>query len=264
MIASTACRNVWELEVVSWYLDQPPAPLAHLTRLYLSGVTTPPDSGALSLRRLTEAAPRLEVFDCWSLDPDCGIAAAVEGHPCLRQLDLFMTSKTWVHAIGRLPALSNLVLKVHASAFEGDEVEGGARDAARLLLVCGWLGPCERLSHLGLTVRGTSVPAHELLAAVQAGCGRLRAFTIRLVEPPPTRDAAARALYTLVACYPQLEMLSLELSVPRGIGTSTADALSQELLGAAGVVAPLCPALGEVGVCVRESPKLTWLRPRVY
>ena len=80
-LASAACPALRELEVESWHLDQPPAPLPHLTRLHATDIDVPPD-GAVPLRRLAAAAPRLEVLD-WFSGFDPAIAKAAEGHPCL-------------------------------------------------------------------------------------------------------------------------------------------------------------------------------------
>ena len=52
-LASNACPDLRELEVGYWHLDQPPGPLAQLTRLSLTAVTAPPD-GAPVLRSLVE------------------------------------------------------------------------------------------------------------------------------------------------------------------------------------------------------------------
>ena len=246
----TACPALRELEVFLWHLDQPSAPLAHLTRLCLF-MPDPPQNGAPLLRRLADAAPRLEVFDCSKRNLDCGTAAAVEGHPCLRELHLFMFSTAWARAVQRLPALSNLLLTVPASLLEDEGMEGHAPGIGCALRVCGWLAPCKRLMHLELKVGGTTMPALELLAAVGAAVGgRLLTSTLYNVELLPTRDAAARALYTLVACYPHLEVLTLWEDWK--MEESAAEALARELLAAAPVVAPFCPALRKVRVKYRD------------
>ena len=41
-LASAACPALRELEVESWYLDQPTGPLPHLTRLHMAEIFEPP------------------------------------------------------------------------------------------------------------------------------------------------------------------------------------------------------------------------------
>lgn len=264
-LASNACPDLRELEVGYWHLDQPPGPLAQLTRLSLTAVTAPPD-GAPVLRSLVEAAPRLEVLPSWDEEPGCGIAAAVEGHPCLRELHLHRPQEDWMRAIPRLPALSDLELNVLSEWFEGEEMEADAQATARVLRVCAWLGHCKSLLHLNLTVPGIP-PANEMLAAVGAAVGsRLRTLTIYNVQLfAQNREAAATTLYTLVVCFPQFEVLTLHLFAPDGMVASTAEAVARELLLAAPAVAPLCPALGEVKLhyCADGLQTATWLRSMV-
>ena len=45
------------------------------------------------------------------------MAAAAEGHPCLRELTLDIEGEAWLHAIPRLPALSALELYLDGSFF---------------------------------------------------------------------------------------------------------------------------------------------------
>ena len=61
-----------------WHLDEPSAPLAHLTRLSLTRVYAEgaAHEGAAPLRRLATAAPLLEVLSCVS-GFDHGTAAAL-------------------------------------------------------------------------------------------------------------------------------------------------------------------------------------------
>ena len=70
---------------------------------------------------------------------------------------------------------------------------------------------------------------------------------------------------TLVACYPHLEVLSLDLSAPSDMEPSAAKAVWRESLVAAPVVAPLCPSPREVHVKVFVGSRFleaAWLRPR--
>ena len=260
-LALLACPALRELEVYNWHLDQPPGALTHLACLSLDSVKAAPVGGP-SLLHLAEAAPRLEVLTGRGFDRECGIATAVGGHPCVRELVLYLDRKTWLRAIPRLPALSKLKLVVSTSLFEGEEVEGGARDdTARALRVCGWLGPSNRLSPLDLSIAGANVPAHGTLAAVGAAVGsRLQTLNLRDFELPPMRGATVRTLSTLVACYPLLEVLTLHLWKSDGMEVSTAEALSREFVTAAPMVAPLCPALHEVHVKVFNGVR-SW-RPR--
>ena len=267
-IASNACPALLELHLGDCYVDQPAAPLAHLSRLILTSNELPPD-GAQPLLRLDAAAPRLEVLDC--CPAYCDIAAAAEGHPCLRELRLGRAGKAWLDVIPQLPALSNLALEIDFEPVDG-EAEGPADRTALLLGFCGLLVRLERLSHLRLELADPSkehaMPAHELLAAVGAALGsRLRSLTLGVAQMPRGREDAERTLYILPAFYPLLEVLTLQLHQPKNMEASAAEALSGELLPAAGVVATLCPALREVRVEVpllwRSSfQKATWLRPR--
>ena len=140
-----------ELSVDSWYLDQPPAPLAHLRRLHVARIYPPPE-GAAPLLRLADAAPRLDVLawngaypTWWDGCPDPARAAAVEGHPCLRQLRVSVQDEAWLRAIPRLPALSTLALYMHPRLFEGKEVEGGASATAWPQRVSVYPAQCKRL-----------------------------------------------------------------------------------------------------------------------
>ena len=114
-LVSAACPALRELEVEIGHLDQPPGPLAHLTRLFVSGVYVPPE-GAAPLRRLAAAAPQLEVLE-WGECKDPSMVAAADGHPCVRELLVLCSDhETWLRATPRLPAhckrLSHLVLEV--------------------------------------------------------------------------------------------------------------------------------------------------------
>lgn len=187
---------------------------------------------------------------------DAPAAAAAEGHPCLRELALCFDEEdaadtgyaAWLEAAGTLPALTSLAFKMGPGIFEGADMDGEPGDAARLLRVCGWLRRCEALSKLKLTVCG-DIPAHEALAAVGAAVGdRLQAPTLSGALLPEPRAAAARALYALAVCYPDLTSLELRLRVPVGMKRCAADALARELLRAAPAVAALCPSLQFVSV----------------
>mgnify|MGYP001810804208 CR=1 FL=1 len=264
-LASGACAALRELEVHSWHLDQPPAPLAHLTRLSLSSATEPQD-GTPQLRCLADAALRLEVLSFFADFTSSVPTAAVEGHPCLRELRMHTadSDRAWLRVLPQLPALSDLVLDVPASWFEGEEMEGTARGTAGALCVCEWLGHCVRLSNLKETVRGATVPALEaMVVAGAAAGGRLRTLIVGNIQLPPTRDAVARAMYTLMACYPHLEVLTLQLCALWEWGASSAVEVlsSRQLLAAVPLVAPLCPALRKVRICL-PGEEATWLRPR--
>ena len=110
--------------------------------------------------------------------------------------------------------------------------------------VFGWLAHCERLSRLGLHVQtGTRMTTHERLAAVGPLLGgRVRSLTPINAQLPPTRGAAARAVNTLGACYPHLEVLLLR------VDDNVAKEVSQCLLQAVPALALFCPALREVRV----------------
>ena len=217
----------------------------HLTSLCVEGTKAPPE-GAAPLRRLATAVPRLEALD-WFRGDDQSIPAAAEGHPCLHKLGVLGQQEAWLRAALRLPALLTLDLWVHPRLFEGPgDVEGEGGAALQVPCVFGWLAHCKRLSHLVLRVRAC-MSTHDLLAAVGAAAGgRLLSLTLDDVELPQTRDAAARAMQALVACYPRLEVLTLWPEIV--YQDSAAQALSRELLLAVPAVAPLCPALGKVRV----------------
>ena len=169
-LASAACPSLLELEIQGLALDQPPAPLAHLTRLAITDIEELPDSEPLL--RLSAAAPRLEVLSV-QLEHSYhsrACAEAAEGHPCLREVRLHAPDKSWLHAMRRLPALSTLAFKSlelrkkdwHED--EREEMEGAAGATARVLRVFGWLSKYERLSHLEVGVSYDDPPTHELLA----------------------------------------------------------------------------------------------------
>ena len=108
-LVSAACPALLELEVDSWHLDQPPAPLAHLTSLHAVNFSDAddlcaPPGGTPPLRRLVAAAPRLEVLS-WRNGREPSVAAAAEGHPCLRELYVSGDEEAWFRAIPLLPAL---------------------------------------------------------------------------------------------------------------------------------------------------------------
>lgn len=103
------------------------------------------------------------------------------------------------------------------------------------------------------------MPAHEALAAVGAAVGgRLRYLSLDGALVPPTRPAAAGALHTLVACYPNLEELELVLRTPAGMKHGKADALTREVLRPAPTLAPLCPRLQSARV---ERGPYSWREP---
>ena len=200
-LASAACPALRELEVASWYLDQPPAPLEHLKCLSVSDIKLPPE-GAAPLRRLAAAAPRLQVLEHYDVD-DTSVIAAAEGHPCLHKLRvLYRDQEAWLLAIPQLPALLTLELSVHSGVFMHEEVEGQDGTAAHVACVFDWLARCKRLLHLKLDISPEAhMSAHGLLAAVGTVVGgRLRSLTINHAKLPLTADAAARAMHTLVAC----------------------------------------------------------------
>ena len=255
-LASVACPVLRELDAGSWY--QPPAPLAHLTRLDLFSVHPPPE-GAAPLQRLADAAPRLEVLK-WYNCRDPALAAAAQGHLCLRELRVSGQEEAWLRAVPRLPALSTLDLQMHPRLFEGEEVEGEPSATTWLLCVCSWLVQCKRLSHLRLNVLGgitclpmSCCPPSALRSA--AGCCPWAWLSLGLhgVWLAPTRDAVARAMRTLVACYPHLEVLKLSLPY-HGLEASGKEALARELRRAAPALAALCPAVREVWLGNRRVP----------
>ena len=131
------------------------------------------------LKRLADAAPRLEVLIVNGFGEDAhvfGIAEAVHGHPCLRELRLQSADKAWLHAIPLLPALATLDVSVPSEFFLRDEMDGDADATAQELRMCGWLARCKQLSDLDLKVEEVhGMPAHQLLTAVGAAVdGRLR------------------------------------------------------------------------------------------
>ena len=247
-LASAACPALRELEVYSWYLDQPPAPLAHLTRLHTEYLKKPPQS-TTPLRRLATAAPRLEVRD-WGNSNDPANAAAAEGHPCLHKLCISGNEEAWLRAIPRLPALSALEVYARPRLFEGKEAEGEADADAQASRVFGWLAHCERLSHLVLQISTkTRMSALELLARAGAVVGaRLRSLTLNFAQPPRTAAAVAKAMQILGACYPHLEVLELGLPFHLMINAGAAKLLSRQFLLAVPALAPQCAALREVRV----------------
>ena len=124
-LASAACPALRELELDLWYLDQPPAPLAHLTLLNITAIDVPPE-GAAPLRCLAAAAPRLEVLkygECWDPSMVAPTVAAAVGHPCMRELIMCCDREAWLRAALRLPALVTLEMGVEPCFFEGKEVE---------------------------------------------------------------------------------------------------------------------------------------------
>ena len=165
----------------------------------------------------------------------------------MRKLRVGDQEKAWLRAIPRLPALSSLQLCVNARSFGGKELEGDDLTITQTLRVCACLASCQRLAHLDLTA-APDVSSLQLLAAVGAAVGdRLRYLNFTYTSLPPTPGAAVRALHTLVACYPHLEVLSL--GMPFEMEASAAIALSRELLQAVPeLAAPLCPALRKVRV----------------
>ena len=247
--------------MVPGYLDQPLAPLPHLTRLLLTDINDlhPEDSDATPLRRLAAAAPRLEVLEWRGGGAGDSIACAVEGHPCLKELWVYDDEDAWLRAIPRLPALATLRMHMNPP-WDGcdDDWDRAGGETARALRVCASLACCQRLSHLNLTF-SLDVPARELLSAVGAAVGS-RLLSLILGCALLERGAAARAAYALLACYPCLEVL--ELSMPFSMEASVANALSRELLLAAiSLAAPLCPALRKVR-CDRGGTQTgLWLRP---
>ena len=93
----------------------------------------------------------------------------------------------------------------------------------------------------------------------------MRTLTLSNVRLAPNRDAAVRAMYTVVACFPHLEVLTLLLCcLFDDMEVSAADALARDFILAAPTMAPLSPALREVrGHHYSGQFGYTWLRPRV-
>lgn len=253
-------------------LDQPSAPLVHLTRVIFNSCALL-DDGPASPLRLAAAAPRLQVL-AWHAILEHGTSAlVVEGHPCLRELSLDFAGhisdaahrKAWLHTIQQLPALSSLAFDVFLGYFESEEPGDDADEAAQAARLCGWLGRCERLEHLKLRAYD-ELRVRALLAALGAATGsRLRSLHLTAALPQTPTDAA-QVLPSLVACYPCLEEPSLRLHLPWGLRVSAANVVWPELLLPASALAPLCPALQEVRVEKRRRNQHaihygTWLRP---
>ena len=157
----------------------------------------------------------------------------------------------WLSAIPSLPALSILHLYLNPAFLRGEPVDrtDASTTMSQVLLVCGCLTHCRCLWHLGLTVPSEELlHAPELLAAVGAAIGgRLQSLSLCYPQLPPARDAAARVMHTVVACFPRMEELSLQMCLWEA--TSGAKALLlRELLRALPTLAPLCPALRQVRV----------------
>ena len=256
-------------------LWQPPAPLAQLTRLELLGCN-PSGDGAALLTSVAAAAPRLEVLS-WGgdmVDMDERAALAVEGHPCLRQLDVHPLSEdAWLHAAETLPALTRMSLglwRSHVYFLPGEDDVWDARQTARLLSFCGLLGQCGPLEHLALSGCGDA-PIQVVLAAVGEAVGdRLRSLTLCGICPvrtqvampgaPHMQAAAAGALLALAACYPHLEVLTLRFAADTN-SKGIAEKLSWELLLPVPSLVRHCPALREVRAETGCTPPATWLRP---
>lgn len=272
-LASARCPQLRELYLWSQDLDQPPAPLAHLTRLSLFACSTA-DDGVAQLN-LATAAPRLEVLE-WIGSLDNAIVTATKEHPRLNELRVgsiegimkCTQAEAWLCTIRGLPALSSLVVEFCRGGSAVEELEGAGRYSAMVLWVCERLGHCTRLEHLDLDVNGAPLPVSELLAAVGAAAGRqLTSLTLQGALLPRTRAEAERSLHQLVGCYPQLEVLKLQLSAPRDMAIDARKVRPQELLLPVPGLVAVCPALREVQV----GPKLygpktgiqaaTWLRP---
>ena len=167
-----------ELELDSAYLDQPRAPLEHLTCLRLSNCCKA-GAGAEPLSSFVAAAPRVEVLSSWEgRSNGKSVAEAAAGHPCLRELSLDLTDtdprgtpagEAWLRAAQQLPALESLALSLPSSLAALREEPRGVF-TLRVLDTLGRLRHCERLAHLDLTLgdilsRGCK-SLHELLAAM--------------------------------------------------------------------------------------------------
>lgn len=276
-LVSAKCRALRQLDLTSIHLDQPPAPLAHLTFLSIQDCC---GAGAAPLANLAAAAPALEAL-YWAGEDgdDHGLPEAAAGHPSLERLAINIcpdddpepgAEEAWLRAERQLPALTSLTFSLRDNAFGGEELGGGGGEdsggTARLLRLCEWLRPCERLADLSLAVvEGT--PAAEALAAVGAAIGdRLETLELGRAALPTTRDAAATTLFVLAGCYPSLEELTLQLDAPDGMNAAAAGAIAQGVLFAAEALAPLCPSLEAVHV--ESSPtsecefeRASWLRP---
>lgn len=274
-LACRRCPALRDLDLEDLDVGQPPASLAHLTRLSMRYCAAAPQL------RLESAAPSLRALSCFR-PADKHVAAAAAEHPWLQQLDLHLMDSTsdfvedgsWLRAAESLLGLTRLALALVPPYCE----HGGLGELLRL---CGSLYRCPRLEHLELDADGGFEP-HEVLAAVGLAAGRgLRSLTVAGVKQPPTADDAARVLHTLVTSYPQLEALTLKLETPYRVDYRyneamdtdlyASEARAWEVLQPAAPVADLCPALREVRVvpsCVyhgaleyRSDRAAVWLRP---
>lgn len=236
-LVSTKCPALLDLTIADLHLDQPTAPLVHLTSLSMIGCKALFGDGDARPLRLATAAPQLEVLSWDSYPPVARATGVVQGHSCLRRLELRSIdmyddswmfgeeeedgerpAERWFATARALPALTSLAFQLRGDEFfDAPDLEGDAGRAAHLMRVCGWLGHCKRLADLELTVGCLQCPIQVLLAAVGATLGdRLRSLTLVGAKSPPDGSASrARALHTLVACYSHLEVLTLKLSSPR-------------------------------------------------
>lgn len=271
---SARCPALLELKLHSYDLDQPAAPLAHLTHLELEGCFVHQGTEA-ALASLAAAASRLEALT-WSGHCDDGVAEATAGHPGLERLRVRLhnmepdawAEESWLSAAPRLPALAFLEFGLRQDSFAGEELDGRADPTAQLLRLCGWLRRCEQLPELHLAVLERT-PVADAPAAVGAALGnQLDALTLSRVALPETRADAARALHVLATSFQNLEALSLLFDVPDDADAATTDELARGVLQAAPAVARLCPALTEVqvawdsGTAPDGRHTEIWRRPR--
>lgn len=198
-LASARCPAVRELELKWLWLDQPPAPLARLTLLSLDGCQ-PHRAAAAGLPRLAAAAPRLRELRVLSCSDD-ELAAAAEGHPCLRGLTVLGSEAmrleyedAWVRAARQLPPLSSLALHLELSELDDDE-DGLNPEArvARVVSVCERLDKCERLEHLELGVGGGVVYSRDRGQCTRSMGTRSTASSL-LSLPRGTLEAVVDAL----------------------------------------------------------------------
>lgn len=149
-LASARCPALRQLKLDHLDLDQPPTPLAQLTRLSIITCDAPADGdGPPPLTSLAAAAPKLKALTVGGWH-DAPAAAAAKGHPGVEELELCYSDDegadesyaAWLPAAADMPALTSLDFSMGSrlggsSLFAGADMEGEAGDAAQLLRVCG-------------------------------------------------------------------------------------------------------------------------------